>query len=726
MALSLTDVQDALADTVRELAARKASITSTRTKLDAIGAGLDEQLWAEIAGQGLPAIHLPEEVGGMGGTLQDLAVAVEVAGECLLPGPFVPTVFASALAQLAGADEETLGAFAEGAPAAVVEGGFEANGSELSGRSEATLGALSAQLLVVLVPGDDAVAVHLLEAAAVSRAKADGVDLTRDLGTLEADGAPSRLLGTVGAGTVSALKGALYGAEAAGLMRSALAGAVDYAKTRQQFGVAVGSFQSLKHKAARMAITAELAASAAWGAALSLTQDEEQRVVAGDAALLTALAPAPSVITDAVTIYGGIGYTWEHDIHLSLRRAISIAGLGGSLAGIEQRLGTTSLTVDRTAEIELPDEEPGFRERVGGLLDQAKDLPEDTPKFEGLGGRLFASGPRRTFLAENGLSNPHWPAPYGLGAGPIEQVVIAQEFAARGLEQYTTVIGEWAMPTVLAHGTEEQKQRLAGPTMVADVVWCQLFSEPDAGSDLASLRTKATKVDGGWRLDGQKVWTSGAHQADWGICLARTDAEAPKHKGLSFFLVDMRSEGITIRPLAQSTGESEFNEVFLDAVFVPDENLVGAPGEGWKVSMTTLQNERTSIGAGLTSGAEQGLREAVLQGAYDDRGDALRALGRIAARSCAIGSLNLAETLRRLNGLQPGAGSSLAKVAAAELDREAADAALAVAGHRTALASSPGEPATAQLELPQHLIGGGTVEIQLNVIGERVLGLPRG
>lgn len=727
MALALTDIQDALADTVRELASRKAQLSTTRTRLEALRAGDADPLWDEIAGQGLPAIHLPEEVGGMGGTLQDLAVAAQVAGEVLLPGPFLPTVFASALAQAAGASDEVLARFAEGARSAVIDGELSSDGQGLNGTSLPAPGVLSAEVLVALVPQDgNTLAVHLVEAGATQRRAEQGVDLARDLGAVELSTTPSQLLGTVPSATHSALLGALYGAESAGLLRATLAGAVEYATTRQQFGVPIGSFQATKHKAARLAVATELAASAAWGAALSLTQDAEQQGLAGDAAVLASLVPAPRLITDAVTIYGGIGFTWEHDVHFYLRRAIANAGLGGAVAGVEQRLGELALTTDRVAEVDLPDEDPAFRARIGELLDQALALPADTPVADDTNGRLYARGPRREFLADHGLTNPHWPAPYGLGASPVEQVVISQEFAARGLEQYTTVIGEWAMPTVLAHGTQEQKQRLTRPTMVAEIIWCQLFSEPDAGSDLASLRTKAVKVDGGWKLDGQKVWTSGAHFADWGIALARTDQDVAKHKGLSFFLVDMKSPGVTVRPLTQSTGENEFNEVFLDGVFVPDENLVGAPGDGWRVTMTTLQNERTSIGSGLTVGAEAGLREAVLAGAYEDRAEAIGALGRVAAQSTAIGSLNLAETLRRLNGLEPGAGSSLAKVATADLSRVASGAALAVAGRRTVLATDAGDPALTELALPQGLIGGGTVEIQLNVIAERVLGLPRG
>ena len=175
-------------------------------------------------------------------------------------------------------------------------------------------------------------------------------------------------------------------------------------------------------------------------------------------------------------------------------------------------------------------------------------------------------------------------------------MLIDAEFERAGIERPDLVIGAWAIPTILEHGTDEQRTRFVRPTLVGDIVWCQLFSEPEAGSDLASLRTRATRVDGGWNLSGQKIWTSQAHNAQWGICLARTDSEAPKHKGITYFLVDMSSSGIDIRPLRELSGQANFNEVFLDDVFVPDECVVGELNGGWRLARTTLANERVAMG----------------------------------------------------------------------------------------------------------------------------------
>ena len=222
---------------------------------------------------------------------------------------------------------------------------------------------------------------------------------------------------------------------------------------------------------------------------------------------------------------------------------------------------------------------------------------------------------------------PSYPRPYGLNASPVQQIVVAQEFARLGMTQPTMIIGEWAVPTILAHGSDEQRRRFVGPSLRGEIEWCQLFSEPGAGSDLASLRTRAERTADGWVLNGQKVWTSNAQDADWAICLARTDPEAPKHRGLSYFLVDMRSPGIEVRPLREANGGYLFNEVFLNDVLVPTGLLVGTPGEGWRLARTTLGNERVNIATG--SGRRRDLPADYLSrfGLAAERGQATRLRG---------------------------------------------------------------------------------------------------
>ena len=245
------------------------------------------------------------------------------------------------------------------------------------------------------------------------------------------------------------------------------------------------------------------------------------------------------------------------------------------------------------------------------------------------------------------------------------------------------------------------------------------------GLDLASLRTRAEKVDGGWRLDGQKVWTSQAAEADWAICLVRTDPEAPKHKGLSYFLVDMHSPGLEVRPLREANGGYMFNEVFINGHFVPDSRLVGQPGEGWRLARTTLGNERVNIAAGMGRRREQ---PADYLGALPGgpTPDMLRQAGVLTADINAFGALSQRQLLRQISGLQPGAEASVLKVASAWNDTSLRRAVLDWHGAEAAAHDGAGGEASQQyLSIPSILIGGGTLEIQLNVIGELVLGMPR-
>lgn len=734
MALALTEEHADLCAVAADFASRFADIRATREILPAYGAGERPSFWDELVANGLHALHIGEEHGGQGGTVADTVIVVEEFARRLVPGSFASTVFASAAVAAADnckASTRGLAAFAEGAQGAVVlaegiSGTAGAGGWVLQG-SARVLSLLSADLLVIGFSAEGIVRFALVDAGApgiTSTAEAC-TDLTRDAGTLDLSGVvvgQEAILEGLNAARVDTLKSCLLAAEAAGITRWAVEASTEYAKLREQFGAPIGSFQAIKHKCANLLITAELAAAAAWSAVVSLDQDEDQQKLAAGAALQAAVSPSVDAVTEAVTIFGGIGFTWEHDAHLYWRRAMTLAAQVPSRGDRGVALGRTALGLDRRIDIELPDEDPAFRARIGQLLDHARTLTNEHD-----GGRWYSRGSQRTFLAEEGLAAPHWPAPYGLGATAAQQVVISQEYARRGMTQPSSVIGEWAMPTILAYGSDEIKEQFALPTLRGELIWCQLFSEPGAGSDLAGLATRAVKVDGGWELRGQKVWTSGAHEADWGICLARTDAEVPKHKGLSYFLIDMRSPGVDVRPLKQSTGDAEFNEVFLDSVFVPDAYLLGEPGQGWRITAMTLQNERTQISSGVSVGTEEALRTLISQGSYfGSEEEAFTSLGRIAAVSSAIGALNLRETLRQVNGMAPGAGSSLAKVAHARLTREAASSVLALAGPGALFAQAPGDAVTAQLAVPQVLIGGGTVEIQLNVIAERILGLPRG
>ena len=264
----------------------------------------------------------------------------------------------------------------------------------------------------------------------------------------------------------------------------------------------------------------------------------------------------------------------------------------------------------------------------------ANDHPSDDVRNPGL-----ATGPQRDLLAREGLVAPNLASPWGLDASAVQQVIIAEEFDKRpGLIRPSLGIAEWILPTILDSGTNAQRERFAGPILRGVQQWCQLFSEPGAGSDLASLATRAGKVDGGWIINGHKIWTSLANRAHFGAMLARTDPDAPKHGGIGYFLIDMTSPGIEVSPIKQASGRAEFNEVFFTDVFVPDDMLVGEADGGWGLAVSTMAVERTAIGNYVIIDRADALRRmAEVDGQEQDA--ALRALGDVEAYTTAIKAL---------------------------------------------------------------------------------------
>ncbi|MEO6471569.1 MAG: acyl-CoA dehydrogenase family protein, partial [Aeromicrobium sp.] len=331
---------------------------------------------------------------------------------------------------------------------------------------------------------------------------------------------------------------------------------------------------------------------------------------------------------------------------------------------------------------------------------------------------------QRAALAHAGYLMPHLPRPSGLDAGPVEQLVVDEELARAGLERPNIAIGAWAVPTIIQHGTDEQRERFLLPTLLGDIFWCQLFSEPGAGSDLASLSTRAVRTDGGWLLTGQKVWTSRAHDADWGICLARTDRDAAPHRGITYFLIDMKSAGIEVRPLREMTGDALFNEVFLDEVSVPDDCVVGEVNEGWKLARTTLANERVAMGARLGLSTE---RAVELLSGRDSETDAAR-VGHQVALGTVCHLLGVRSTLGSIAGRGPGAESSVAKLLGVRNRQEASELVIDLLGPEALFAADDSRIAddVHEMLLTRCLsIAGGTTQILRNVVAERVLGLPR-
>jgi alkylation response protein AidB-like acyl-CoA dehydrogenase len=366
-----------------------------------------------------------------------------------------------------------------------------------------------------------------------------------------------------------------------------------------------------------------------------------------------------------------------------------------------------------------------FRERLGAWLDERADRAPKRVTLEPYSDDDVRE--RRAWqqeLADAGYVGVTWPEAYGGGGGTsAHRVVVEQELGRRGLASFFDFIGiEMIGPTVLTHGSDEQKARWVPPMRRGDEFWCQLLSEPGAGSDLAAVQTRAVRQDdGSYVADGQKVWTSFAQHAAWGILLARTDTSVAKHKGLTMFAVPMDAEGVTIRPLRQITGDAEFNEVFLDGVRIPEEQRIGAEGEGWRVALTMLQFERVGVGSGLHATPLEMLVEAVATAPSRDEHHTRVRLGEVASEMLALRHTSERVVEGIADGAIPDADAGLIKITSVTASLDACRLAVDLHGPETLQDGRWGHQVSM---LPGVRSAGGTEEILRNLIGERVLGLP--
>ncbi|GAB4582743.1 acyl-CoA dehydrogenase [Nocardia sp. IFM 10818] len=678
------------------------------------------EYWSRLADLGIFRVAVPEEAGGAGGTIGDLAVLVEQAAHDLVGGPVLSTALAGLVAGEM-LDENTPCGIALGGEIAISAG---ESGLSLSGAWDSVLGA--APGAAVLVPVRDGVrrlwCLVDADAAGLRIEPLDVIDRSTPLANVTCANVavtPDRIFEP--AQDVLDLAAVLIAAEAAGIAGWCLETATEYAKVREQFGRKIGEFQAVKHICAWMLCRAEqIRAVAADAAHAADTGSAELRLAAG-VALAIALDAAVETAKDCIQVLGGIGFTWEHDAHLYLRRATAVRQLLGGSARWRARVAElTQAGVRRTVGVDLGsspagDAEPDW-DAVGVDAAEAAVLAAELTKIAAI-----PAPEQRAALAASGLLAAHWPAPYGRGAGPIQRTWIEDQIRRAGIDLPDLAIANWAIPTLLQWGTPEQIERYALPTLTGEVIWCQLFSEPEAGSDLAALRTTAERVEGGWKLRGQKVWTSLADRATWGICLARTDTGAPKHKGISYFLVDMKSAGIDIRPLVEITGEARFNEVFLDDVFVPDECLVGELGNGWKIARSTLSAERVAMGG---KGIGQELEALIAAAPTSGPGAELVAdrLGGLISESIAGTLLDARAAQKLLAGGDPGPQSSVRKLVGVRHRQAVAEFAVELSGVAGALETD----LVKEFLLTRCLsIAGGTEQILLTVAGERILGLPR-
>ncbi|MEV5705597.1 acyl-CoA dehydrogenase [Actinoallomurus sp. NPDC052274] len=749
MGIGLTEEHEELAASVRRFTERHASRAVVRAAVaddgshgggkGAVGRGHGggqqgvhasrPAHWGELAEQGLLGLHLPEEHGGQGFSVLELAVAVEEMGRALAPGPYVPTVLASAViaaAEAPKARRELLPGLAGGTLTGAVclatglTGRRSGDALIVGGGAGPVLGGPTADVLVVPVAvGDGAeewVALYRRECDVETPDAVDAVRGSARVAARDAVVPADRVLTGVTVQDVRALAAVILGAEACGVAGWAVEAAASYARTREQFGRPIGQFQGVKHKCARMLIELEKARAAVWDAAQAVVAGDQVPYATGVAAVVAPDA-AVACAEDCIQVHGGIGYTFEHDAHLYYRRALTLRAALGRAADERASIAGLALAGEtRERELDLPPEAEPLRRDIRARVAELAALDERERIAE---------------LAAGGWVQPHLPRPWGRAASPLEQVVIHQELRAAAIKGPQLAIGAWVVPSLAAYGTPEQQERFLPATLRGEIVWCQLFSEPGAGSDLAGLRTRADRCDGGWRISGQKIWTSLAQYAQWGICVARTDPDAPKRAGITYFLVDMTSPGVRVRPLKDLTGAEVFNEVFLDEVFVPDSLVVGPVNAGWQVARVTLTAERVNLSTGWQLGADVPrlldlVRDLGLAGDPVTRDG----VGGLVADAHVFALLGLRATLKRLSGVDAGATANVSKLVGMEHGQRVTEYGFGLLGAEGALTGPPGSGPRADwarllLASRAMTIGGGTTEVNLNVIAERLLGLPR-
>lgn len=763
-ALSADERQE-LAQSVRSACERLASEDRVRaiaygegTPLGADGhPGFDTVLWDALCNQvGVAAIALPEHLGGAGYGAAALGVVAHELGRALAPVPFVSSAVLATglLLDLTEHDpdaDKRLTGLIEGrrtaAAALTGDGGFwrpsavtlratrNGEGWNIDGTVRHVLGGSAADdLVVVAIDEDGEPAVFLLDPAVDGVvAEAERVlDHTRPMATIALSFAPAlRLSGDGPIGDVVdrnvdvAL--AVLSAEQVGACERVLEIATDYARTREQFGRQIGSFQAIKHKCADMLIDLEWARSASQAALEAL--DDSAGAAAGEADWRASMAKA--VCSEAlrnaakanVQIHGGIGFTWEDSAHLYFRRARTDEVVFGTPGQHWGRLSLLGPSASPEVREDAKDLDP-LRAEIRSFLEKA-------PRPAGL--RNYGPTPTaddvepgriwHRYLAHHGYACLHWPREFGGAAATVTyQAAFAEECARADVPRQLNITGaDLVGPVLIKFGSHEQKDRHLEPIRLGDDVWCQLFSEPGAGSDLAGVRTRAERTATGWHVEGQKVWSSAAASADYGLLLARTGPD--KHRDLSMFVVPMDIPGVTVRPLIQLDGESKFNEVFFDGAELDEGALIGEVGQGWMVAMVTLGRERLTLGSQAVSMFR--LHERMVDAARDhDLLDPVlsRSMSRLWARMWL-----LRYTWQRAidSGDLTSPAFSVLKLMTSETDQDLGDMATEVLG--TDACTDPEQDGLVHHMLVgrAQTILGGTSEIQRNILGERVLGLPK-
>jgi alkylation response protein AidB-like acyl-CoA dehydrogenase len=750
---------------VRDFMEKRSGLDDVRRLMDT-ELGYDRGVWSQAAKElGLHGLVIPEEYGGSGASHIELGVVFEELGAVLYGGPFLAGVGLAATALLQ-ADESAAAArsgylpgIASGetiatlawAGADLLASGLSAGsgpgGWTVFGTAATVLDGATADLLLVAAGTPAGISLFAVsgDTEGLTRTPLTTLDSTRRLASVTFTNTPAELVGTDGAARPGLRRtadlAALYlAAEQLGGAARVLATAIEYAGTRIQFGRAIGSFQAIKHRCADLLVEVESARSVVYHGLWTSVHDPANLPASASLARAVASDAFRRVAGDNIQIHGGIGFTWEHSAHLYLKRAKSSQLLLGSPAKHRSRLAGLVLSKRDAAtaealEPELPPEALALDAEITEFLKRHPVPRADQPGAD----RAF-----REARFDAGLAVVNFaPGCGGQGLDASLQTVVERRFAEAGAVDHiarNVIALGMALPTIHAHGNDEQKARYLRPGFSGEEIWCQLFSEPGAGSDLAALATRAVPDGDDYIVNGQKIWTSLGHVARFAILVARTDPDLPKHRGLSYFLLDMKTPGVEVRPLRQLTGEAEFNEVYLTDVRVPASALLGGVGQGWKVAMTTLANERVALGgrpaargSGPIGQAVEVYRRAVDEGRADAAVTERLMLLWTAAEAARLTNARAAAQI----GRTPGPEGSIAKLQMAELNKAIYELCVDLSGPDGLLIDGYEETAPdfaavhggadvrkAYLRSLANSIEGGTSEVLRNILGERVLGLP--
>ncbi|BCO39145.1 acyl-CoA dehydrogenase [Mycobacterium paraintracellulare] len=711
MPLAITEDHRALAEVAAAMVAGRAGTAGARRIL------LDREksdrwwstdgLWKEMVSTGWLGLHIDERFDGQGYGLPELTIVLEQLGRAAMAGPFLPTVAVSAVIAEVGTDgqrERWLPRLVSGDVITGIgtDGGAVVRDSAVTAAAVPALAESGADLFL-LPAGDDLVL--LAAGEGVSVRTIESVDrLLAPVVVLGLNSAPVLEILPGAAGTATRILRLLAAAEAVGGLSACTEMATAYAAGREQFGRTIGSFQAVKHHCANMLVDTELAVAATWDAARA---DGAEAELAATMAAGHALTAYQRVALQNVQVHGGIGYTWEHNAHLYIRRATVLQTFAGDQDALRDKVIALQRDgVRRRQSVDLPEGAEQYRQAALDFRAELEAADADDHQ------RLWA---------RSGYLQPHWPTPYGRAADSVEQLII--EDTLDGLDKPSLGLGEWVVPTLLQHGSPEQVERLIWPSLEGDLRWCQLFSEPGAGSDAAAVATKASRVDGGWVVNGQKVWTSDAVNCQRGLATVRTDPNVRKHKGITAMIIDLADPAVRIRPLTEITGETLFNEVFFDDVFVPDRDVVGGVNDGWSVAMAAFGNERVSIGGGSVTMTAGALIDLLARHRPGDTGIA-REVGALLIESYTLATLNLRQAARAVFDAGPGVEGNIAKLFGAEHAQRVAELALRIADRAILVGEEP-DVVHDYLFSRCLTIAGGTSEIVRNLVAERILGLPR-